>query len=405
MKLLYIVEDRFPPFRVDVVELFAKQMPARGHRIDWLMQRGPDALDLVSPTVWIGNTVHLTPRSEYKGLRGRMLNNLLGMWGDLMIIPLVLKGQYDIIQVRDKFFASLIAWLAAKLTGARFVYWMSYPYAESKLYQARNHLVPYHRFVWLKGQIIRHLLYKIILPLTDHAFVQSQRMKQDVMQEGISPNKMTPVPMGIRSDQVGQAEDAIAPNAKSPLLLHLGVIMKLRQTEMLVRVLQRVRVHYPDARLLYVGEGQLPSDRQAVEEEAIRLGLSSAVTVTGFMPMEQAWELVKRADICFSPFYPVPVLLSTSPTKLIEYMAMAKCIVANEHPEQRQVMEESGTGRCISWSDQAFADEVCYLLEDPDRARQMAARGPEWVRVHRTYDVIADLVESQYQELLEGRLE
>lgn len=405
MKLLYIVEDRFPPFRVDVVELFAKQMPARGHRIDWLMQRGPDAFNIVSPTNWIGNTVHLTPRSESKGLRGRILNNLLGMWGDLMILPLALKGQYDIIQVRDKFFASLIAWLAARLTGARFVYWMSYPYAESKLYQARNRLVPYHRFVWLKGQIIRHLLYKIILPLTDHVFVQSQRMKEDVMQEGISPNKMTPVPMGICSDQVGQAEDAIAPNTKSPLLLHLGIIMRLRQSEMLVRVLQRVRVHYPDARLLYVGEGQLLSDRQAVEEEAIRLGLSSAVTVTGFMPMEQAWELVKRADICFSPFYPVPVLLSTSPTKLIEYMAMAKCIVANEHPEQRQVMEESGTGRCIPWSDQAFADEVCYLLEDPDRARQMAARGPEWVRVHRTYDVIADLVESQYQELLGQRLE
>lgn len=402
MKVLYIVEDRFPPFRADVVELFAKQMPARGHQIDWLMQRGPDALNLLSPTNWLGNTVYLTPRTEQKGVVGRVLNNLLGMWGDFMILPLAFKGKYEVIQVRDKFFASLIAWLAARLTGARFVYWMSYPYAESKLYQAQNRLVPHHHLVWLKGKIIQYLLYKVILPLADHAFVQSERMKEDVARQGISPSKMTPVPMGIRADQVGKAEDAVAPNPHAPLLLHLGVIMQLRQSEMLVRVLQRVRLRYPDARLVYVGEGQIPSDRQTVEEEAARLGLSAAVSVTGFLPMEQAWQLVKKADICFSPFYPIPVLLSTSPTKLIEYMAMAKCIVANEHPEQRQVLEASGVGSCIPWSEQAFVDEICGLLDDPERARRMAAKGPDWVRTHRTYDVIADLVELQYRELLGG---
>jgi len=400
MKILYIVEDRFPPFRVDVVELFAKQMPDRGHQIDWLMQRGPDALNLLSPTDWLGNTVYLTPRSKRQGLFGRIMNNLLGMWGDLMILFLAFKNRYDVIQVRDKFFASLIAWLAARLTGARFTYWMSYPFAESKLYQARNKLVPHHRLVWLKGQLIRNLLYKIILPSADHIFVQSDRMKEDVAQEGISPDKMTAVPMGIRIDQVGRAEDARAPNIHSPLLLHLGIIMQLRQSEMLVRVLQQVRLRYPDARLLYVGDGQLPSDRQAVEDEASRLKLSKAVTITGFMPMETAWELVEQADICFSPFYPVPVLLSTSPTKLVEYMAMAKCIVANEHPEQCQVMESSGIGRCVPWGEQSFVDEVCKLLDDPERARTLASRGPDWVRKHRTYDVIADRVESQYKKLL-----
>ncbi len=400
MKMLYIAADRFPPFRADVVELFAKQMPARGHQIDWLMQRGPDALNLSSPTNWLSNTVYLTPRNENAGLLGRILNNLLGMWGDFMILPLAFKGRYDIIQVRDKFFACLIAWLAARLTGARFIYWMSYPYAESKLHQARNQLVPHHRLTWLKGQIIWKLLYKIILPLADHIFVQSARMKEEVAQKGISPAKMTPVPMGIRADQVGKAEDAIAPNVHAPLLLHLGVIMQLRQSEILVRVLQRVRLRYPDARLLYVGEGQLSSDRKAVEEEAVRLGLSNAVTVTGFLPMEQAWEHVKHADICLSAIAPIPVFLVSSPTKLIEYMAMAKCVVANELPEQCYVMEASGAGRCIPWSEKAFADEVCYLLDNPERARMMAANGPDWVRAHRTYDVIADLVESQYQQLL-----
>ena len=37
MRLLFVTQDEYPPFRVDVVELFGRQMPARGHQIDWLM--------------------------------------------------------------------------------------------------------------------------------------------------------------------------------------------------------------------------------------------------------------------------------------------------------------------------------------------------------------------------------
>lgn len=404
MKLLYVTADRYPPYRADVVELFAKQMRARGHAIEWLMQRGRDADVVDSSVVWHGNRVHLIPRSKRSGLVGRIFNNMLGIAGDLMIFPLAIRGRYDVIQVRDKFFASLVAWLAARLTGAKFTHWMSYPYAESKLHQARNRFVSHHRLVWLKGHTIRLLLYKLILPLSDHVFVQSRRMKEDVAREGIPQVKMTPVPMGIRADQVGQAKDARAPNAEMPLLLYLGIILQLRQSEMLVRVLAKVRERFPGARLRYVGEGGQPSDVRAVVEEASRLGLSDAVEITGFLPMEEAWIQVKKADICFSPFYPIPVLLSTSPTKLIEYMAMAKCIVANEHPEQCQVMSDSGVGCCIPWDEQSFADEVCRLLDDPEGARIEASRGPDWVRTHRTYDVIADQVDAVYERLLAGQL-
>lgn len=402
MRLLYVVDDKFPPFRVDVAELFARQMVRRGHTIDWLMQRGPQAVDEPSPTRWCGNLVHLGPRSRRGGLVGRVLNNLLAVAGDLRVIPLALRGRYDVIQVRDRPLASVWAWLAARLTGARFVYWMSYPYAESKLDQARNGFVPHPWLTRLKGLALQRLLYRVVLPRADHVFVQSQRMKEDVARHGIDPQRMTPVPMGVPAEQVGQAGDARAPDTQRPLLLYLGIILRLRQTELLVRVLARVRRRYPGARLRYVGEGQHPGDREAVLAEARRLGLEDAVEVTGFLPMEQAWAHVREADICFSPFCPIPVLLSTSPTKLIEYLALAKCVVANEHPEQSAVLRDSGAGRTVAWDEQAFADEVCRLLDDPAAAREAAARGPDWVRTCRTYEVIAEQVDRRYRSLLAG---
>jgi glycosyltransferase involved in cell wall biosynthesis len=400
VKLLYVTEDRFPPFRSDVVELFAHQLAARGHRIDWMMRRSAQALNEPAVTEWLGSRVHLSPAARSQGVSGRMIGWVLGVWGDARLLGLAFSGRYDVIQVRDRFFVALWAWLAAKLTGARFVYWMSYPYAESKLDQARNGFVRYPRLTWLKGQSIRLLLYRLVLRLADHVFVQSQRMKDDVAREGIAPERMTPVPMGIRDDQVGHAEDARPPNTRAPVLLHLGILLRLRQTEILVRVLALVRQRYPLAQLVYVGEGAQPSDRQAIIDEAARLDLLNAVEVTGFLPMAQAWQRVARADICFSPFYPIPVLQSTSPTKLIEYMAMAKCIVANHHPEQTQVMTDSGVGVTIDWSEQAFADAVLDLLDNPESARQHASRGPAYVRSHRTYSAIAAQVDATYRSFL-----
>jgi glycosyltransferase involved in cell wall biosynthesis len=277
---------------------------------------------------------------------------------------------------------------------------MSYPFGESKIEQARKGFARRPRVAYWHGRVICWLLYRCILPLADHVFVQSQRMLDDVAAQGIDPRKMTPVPMGIRSDQVGRAEDARAPDVERPLLLHLGVIMRLRHSEMLVRVLAKVRERYPGARLRYVGEGQTLKDRAAVQAEADRLGLSAVVEVTGFLPMTDAWRHVEAADVCISPFFPAPVLLSTSPTKLVEYLAMAKCVVASEHPEQRQVMVESGAGELVEWSEDAFAAGINRLLDDPERARIMAARGPGYVARHRTYDVIGGQVEQAYLTLL-----
>ncbi len=79
---------------------------------------------------------------------------------------------------------------------------------------------------------------------------------------------------------------------------------------------------------------------------------------------------------------------------------MAKCIVANEHPEQCAAIADRGVGRCIPGSEEAFAEQVCRQLDDPEAARRAAARGPDWVRARDTYDVGAERVEERYIALL-----
>jgi glycosyltransferase involved in cell wall biosynthesis len=131
--------------------------------------------------------------------------------------------------------------------------------------------------------------------------------------------------------------------------------------------------------------------------------LKASVVFVGQLPRAQALKYVQEADVCTSPFYPTPILQSTSPTKLVEYMAMGKAVVANDHPEQRRVIEASGAGFSVPYEEEPFAAAIVRLLRDPQTARVMGERGRRYVIENRSYGVIADLVEKTLREVVERR--
>jgi glycosyltransferase involved in cell wall biosynthesis len=94
-------------------------------------------------------------------------------------------------------------------------------------------------------------------------------------------------------------------------------------------------------------------------------------------------------------------LNSTSPTKLIEYLALGLPVVANDHPEQRDVLKSSQAGVCVPWGARYFAKGVTWLaVRGPVVRERMGESGRRWVLAHRTYDRIADELEHQYLKLL-----
>jgi glycosyltransferase involved in cell wall biosynthesis len=137
-----------------------------------------------------------------------------------------------------------------------------------------------------------------------------------------------------------------------------------------------------------------------LKRKARELDIAHAIEFTGFMPMEKAWKIVGEADVCVSPFYPIPILNSTSPTKLVEYMAMGKAVVANDHPEQRKVIEESGGGVCVPYDVQDFAEAIIKLLKNPEDTKKMGTKGREYVERKRDYNHISEMVEYEYFKIL-----
>ena len=166
-----------------------------------------------------------------------------------------------------------------------------------------------------------------------------------------------------------------------------------------MRVLARVREALPEATLLMVGPEELPGDQEILIAEAKRLGVEDALILTGRLPRDTALQHVADSDVCFSPFLPTPILNSTSPTKLVEYLSLKRPVVANDHPEQKMVLNASGGGICVQYDEEQFSNAAIEILNNPERSLAMGEAGYEYVMANRSYSAIADALEQCYFDL------
>lgn len=400
MRLFFAVPDFYPPWRLDVDELFARQMPTLGVEVTWSMRRnkpGP-----CTQADYQGQTAYLPLRLSVAGLLGTVVNKFSQYLCEFaLFLRLFFGRRYDIIQVRDgRYLFALLGWIAACVRGAKFVYWSSYPFPEHMIEEAAGKSGAVRWLHLLRGRAYGFYVYRFIMRVADHVFVQSNQMLQDVAGYGVPPAKMTPVPMGVPPRLLGWTGSELSQGIQAGKVVYVGTLARVRRMGVIIKAFSLVRQRNPSAHLVMVGDGVTPDERIELELLAQRLGLTAAVTFTGFVPMEDAWNHAASAEVCLSPICPTPVLNAGSPTKLVEYMALGRPIVANDHPEQAAILAECGAGLCVPWGAASFADAILELLEHPEKARAMGALGPGWVAANRTYDKLAAQVHASYLDLL-----
>ncbi len=402
MRLFYFVTDPYPPFRVDLTELFAHELKKLGVETTWSMRRGDSGM--FRRVTSEGQTVYLPFALTGIPVLAPITRRIGEIICELFLTLKLLFGPfYDFIQVRDdRYTAAAIALLVARMRGNKFTYWVSYPFPENDLEKAKLTSGLYRQFLRVRGMLTKWWLYKVILPNADHVFVQSDRMKQAIAAYGLAENRMTPVPMGVPTRLLDWSR-ALNPTIEHGRVVYLGSLARARKIDTVIEAFAQALQHVPHARLYLAGRGDVPDDRSGLEDLCIQLKIAGHVTFTGLLPIEQAWSLAAQAEVCISPIPCTANLLPGSPTKLYEYLALGRPVVANDHPEQSAVLSATGAGLCVPWGAASFAQAIVYLLTHPDEARAMGEKGPGWVAEHHRYDRLAAQVFRQYCILMQDR--
>ncbi len=405
INMLHVCRKIYPSFRVDLTELFSKNFINFGHSVDWMMQ-SMEASETQVIDVAERERIFLGKSLRGKPIVNKALNKALTLLQDFKIIPQVMSGNYDIVQVRDKTFASLLGLLVCKFKKVKFVYWMSYTFVEGDLISAQESWAKQRylkaAYLWMRSKITGFYLYKIIVPFADHTFVQSDRMEAHVAALGSFEGKLTTVPMGVSNDDL-----ELELTAKSDerlegknAIVYLGTMIAIRQIDFFIRVLDEVIKQEPNTVLLLIGDG-LQEDMQLLRDETKRLGLEEKVIFTGFIDRIEAWRYVKSCRVAMAALPPNPVLDTCSPTKAVEYMAMSVPSVVNDVGDQGTIVEQGETGLVADYEPKAFADAVVQLIRDDEMHASMAKKGRPFVYANRSYEHLSSMLQNKYLEILQ----
>lgn len=396
-RILQLVPEPLPSFRADVATLFGKYLPRHDIECHIVGKAGQGEAD--------GHGFASARRPPRHARRWR--NELAFAWLCLRSAWSVPKAECDIIQVRDMVSIGLAALCIARLRGMRFAYWVSFLVSEGRIERARAELARkrslHYTLVLVKGLAERWLLYKLVLANADHVFVQSDAMLERMAAHGVPRERMTAVPMGVDTERFGApaVQGRRLPGWEGlPVLAYLGTLDGARRMDKVVDTLALLRPRYPGIRLLLIGDSPTPSDVAALRGHVRASGLEDAVHITGWLPAEEALALLAGADAAISYIPRGDLFDISSPTKLLEYLALAVPCVGNDTPDQVHVLYRSGAGWLTGSTPEAMAKGVAAILDDPHEARQRAARGPGFIEQNRSYRVLAERLAGRYRSLV-----
>ena len=383
LRLLQLVPEPLPTHRPDVRVLFGDILPQHGILCDLIGRPGD------------------TPEG------GRLRREFSFFMLCLRQLLAANRRQYFAVQVRDMALLGVLARIICAFKGMPLFYWMSFLFAESRIVRAASADEPLGRLrriaLAVYGRLEHFALYRLVLPACRHVFVQSSAMARHVAVHGVPEDKMTAVPMGVDLDRI--LDPAIVAQRlpqwpDQPVIAYLGSLDTLRRLDALIDMLkilhQRGR---ENVRLLLIGDGSCAADTDFLREQARQSGLEQAMHITGWLPGAQAWALLKGADIAISPIPRGPLLDVSSPTKLLEYLALGMPCIGNDSPDQAEVLKASGAGLLCRLTPTELAERAIELLDNLPAARVRAASGLDYIRQQRSYSVLGARLAAVYRRL------
>ena len=160
------------------------------------------------------------------------------------------------------------------------------------------------------------------------------------------------------------------------LICYIGTMGNAHGLETLIAAAEELQTPLPGAMFLLIGEG---AEKKRIVELAVARGLTN-IHFLGQQPRERIPAYVSAADLCLVMLKKTELFKTVIPTKLLEYMACERPVIVAVDGQARQIVKEAGAGAFVEpENSQALVEAILDLAEDPERRRQMGARGRQYI--------------------------
>ncbi len=201
-----------------------------------------------------------------------------------------------------------------------------------------------------------------------------------VREFGVPADRIGVVPIGVDVDYFRplDREHAIRDAGLDPdcrYVLFVGQFAGWVDFDTVLGAFAIVTRDHPDLRLLLVGDG---AERARIEFRARELGIEPAVIITGFVrDRRQVRSLLGSATVALASHRAEHLnRIGMNATKLAEYLAAGRPIVAKDVARLREMLHDTGAGIVVRDGAEEMAGALRALLE-PGRAEAAGVRARE----------------------------
>ena len=287
-------------------------------------------------------------------------------------------------------FQGITAFLLARIKRVPFLFevrdlWPAFAIAVGVL---RNPLLV-RASLWLERFLYRH---------ADRVMVNSPGFIEHVVSRGAKWVEL--VPNGAEPEMFAPLEDGKAFREKNQLdgkflVVYAGAHGMSNDLGVVLQAADRLRCS-PEICFVFVGDGKEKANLQA---QARDLKLESACFIPP-VPKDQMKEVLAAADACLAILKPLDMYKTTYPNKVFDYMAAGRPVVLAIDGVIRQVVEAAGAGTAIPpGNEEAMAQAVLQLAENPAQAREMGLAGRKYIEKHFNRRVLAEKLALLIEEM------
>lgn len=211
----------------------------------------------------------------------------------------------------------------------------------------RETFFPLALFIWLSEEMIRFVYRRCTFS------VVSRSTADELVAMGVPEGQIRVILNGADLERYRPSE-----RPKEPFLLWIGRIQKYKGPLDACKVLEKLLPHFPDLKLVIVGDGPFACSVQSYVEEH---GLQDHVELTGFISEEEKINLLQTALVHLQSSYKEGWGLS-----VIEANACGCPVVANNTTGLRDSVIDGQTGLLYPYCDlDCAADQVKRILTEP----------------------------------------
>ncbi len=232
----------------------------------------------------------------------------------------------------------------------------------------------------LKYETLAENIELLNLNAADVVVVVSQPLKDDLVNRGVNSDKILVNPNGVDPEiyfpEVDGSGILHKYNLKDKTVIgFIGTFGKWHGAEILAKGFGLLLQQYPQyratIRLLMIGDG---STMPKVQQELEAYGVTQECILTGIVPQQEGPAYLAACDLLASPHVPNPdgTPFFGSPTKLFEYMAMGKGIVASDLEQIGEVLEHDGTAWLVKPGDaESLMIGLKTLIDNPQISKRL----------------------------------